>query len=154
MNSKREEKCFIIYDGCMQSGEYINENFLPKINGKEVESFWCPCDFTKDSKFVDAAGWKFTDPNVWTKKDTINVFGYLPDSLKHLFGWQVIENKKYFVRHVSFTISKVNSCNFMSIYVENNTLSLYYDRTGKEKTGLSQNTPYVKKLLAEFKKKT
>lgn len=154
MNRTYNKDVFVIYDGACKSGEYFNPSKLLKIEGEQIESIWCPCDFTKDPKVVDACGWSYHTYYNRYKFNEINRFGFLPEELKPLFGWQNINGRNKFVRHVSFRTESSGHASWdsiMSIYCDDTTFSVWYDRKGTRE-GITQNHPYVKRWLSLFGK--
>jgi hypothetical protein len=148
---------FRTYSGACKSGAYFEEDFLPKLNGVLIESIWCPCDTTNDERVIDAKGWSFKAPNMFTKTDEINRFGFLPDEFKKLLGKQVINGRKTFVRHISFRTDSsghASEDSVMTIYGDDCQFSVWYRKDKKYKSdykyALTQHDPYVKKWLKLF----
>ncbi|MCK9575519.1 MAG: hypothetical protein WC979_02120 [Candidatus Pacearchaeota archaeon] len=138
-------------NGCCKYTAYFNYDSMPKINGILCNSIWAPHDFINSldecntPMFYDR--WHYT-PNYHGNPTQENV---LHPEIAKFFGWQIINGKKRFVRHISFRIDSsghANPDNIASIYVKDTIISVY-NINGRSYEGdhsIHYSDPYFVKL--------
>jgi hypothetical protein len=152
--SKYDHLIWFQQGGCV-SLRYMFHTFkCLLINGRSVNSIWCPCDTTKDVDVVRARGWRFSCDNLFHDVSGLNQIGYLPVEIQNLMGKQNINGKDVLVRHISFiTEPSGHACanSLAHIYTDKGHFYIEYDDYGMENR-LSINHPYVLKWLELFGK--
>lgn len=80
----------------------FNYQKMIRINNNIITAIWCSDDFiNEESEFGD---WKFTYyfSTCRSMANVSNKYKTLPQELRNLFGKQIINDKEFFVRHISF----------------------------------------------------
>jgi hypothetical protein len=150
--SKYDHLIWFQEGGCV-SLRYMFHHFkCLLINGRSVDSIWCPCDTTKDPEVIRARGWRFGCNNSFHDVSGLNEIGYLPTEIQKLMGHQFINGKIVLVRHISFNTDPSGHASPNSlghIYTDNGHYYIEYNDYGYENR-LDINHPYVIKWLELF----
>ena len=111
---------------------HLNNDLLPKINGKHITGVWCPDRFSTDMAMLDDTNWSFTARfGIVDHKYTeiVNRDRCLPKEFKEVLGWQVINGKRVFVQNLSFREDRSGHASFdsfLSVYVGGDQDNVYY----------------------------
>lgn len=153
--SKYDDLIWFKEGGCVSLRYMFKPMRCLLINGRSVDSIWCPCDTTKDVDVVRARGWRFGSNNSHHDVSGLNVIGHLPIEIQALMGRQIINGKEVLVRHVSFMTDSSGHAmpNSMGhIYTDKGDFYIEYNEYEGNSSRLDINHPYVVSWLELFGK--